>query len=117
MYEERLPQGKGDRAHIVTSDGTIVCYGSGTSCGVAGFLPASRRSKFHDDALAELTRRLSDLIEEHEPRVPDGMELRFLRVPDEGLFLAYARCQDDAVEGTSFGEDDVDDMKRALGIA
>jgi hypothetical protein len=112
------PAAKGDKSHFTTSDGTIICKGGGSSCGVVDFLSAANLYKAHDERLAELTRRLNALIDEYRPHVPKGLELRYVRVPGEGLFLAYARCEDDGGpnEGDPVPEEDAAGIKQALSI-
>jgi hypothetical protein len=82
-----------DHSYGFLSDGHLICTKGGSSQGVASLTEAARLTDHHDERLAELTRQVNRLFEQHR-RHGDGRELAILDTPD-GLFLAWTRNEHD----------------------
>lgn len=109
-----------DHSWGVVSDGHVVCRSGGDTQGVASFAVAATLTGHHDERLAELTRRVNQLLGENRQH-GDGRELAFLSTPD-GIFLAWTENQHDRgwedLDGKAIRADTADDeeVRRALGL-
>lgn len=93
-------------------DGDLGCT-DGASCSEARMLKA-QRSKFHDAALAEASRRIDEILGSI-PADPSGRQLSFLHTK-MGTMLAWVRHDVDVPKGCATAESPDHELCAALGL-